>query len=287
MIIGISIFLFYYINQKKVVNQTNNKTNNPINQNIFKTDFDTQTKVKNINLSIPNDGKKYVSRPRSIQMPQYRFDLPIKDRFVLAHNFFRKEHCAPGLKWNPDLAKLAENWGKNIANQRVMKHPISPEETKNFGLYQRRPIGQNIGVGVGQIFSAGDNYINHPEDIVAAWQEEKNIPNFEQTKISLNNQTITFSPSLDERKQRSKELINKMARPRDCQGIKYNFENHECNPNNLYGHMTQVVWKGSKELGCAQVLGKDGQNIYSVCNYFPAGNVIGKYKENVIDSSQC
>lgn len=44
------------------------------------------------------------------------------------------------------------------------------------------------------------------------------------------------------------------------------------------GHFTQVVWKGSTHVGMA--LSEDGR--FCVANYFPGGNVIGRFKENVL-----
>jgi len=58
-----------------------------------------------------------------------------------------------------------------------------------------------------------------------------------------------------------------------------------------YGHMTQVVWVGSTQVGCATVdcsskgLANVGGNvppIYHVCNYKPAGNFIGQFDKNVL-----
>lgn len=56
------------------------------------------------------------------------------------------------------------------------------------------------------------------------------------------------------------------------------------------GHFTQMVWKGSRQLGCAvQVctaqqmgLGSTGSARYVVCNYDPPGNVIGQFLQNVL-----
>lgn len=46
-----------------------------------------------------------------------------------------------------------------------------------------------------------------------------------------------------------------------------------------FNHFTQVIWKGSKQLGCAK---KDcGGSPYVVCEYFPAGNMIGLGKQNL------
>ncbi|CAH1180815.1 unnamed protein product [Phyllotreta striolata] len=45
------------------------------------------------------------------------------------------------------------------------------------------------------------------------------------------------------------------------------------------GHFTQVVWKDSKELGVA--FAKSGGKIIVVANYYPPGNIIGQFAENV------
>ncbi|KAM5541308.1 hypothetical protein V8D89_004862 [Ganoderma adspersum] len=52
-------------------------------------------------------------------------------------------------------------------------------------------------------------------------------------------------------------------------------------------HFTQVVWKNSKQLGCAvqSCAGifppQYGNAKYYACEYFPAGNVIGQFPQNV------
>ncbi|PSM31125.1 CAP family protein [Haliangium sp. UPWRP_2] len=46
------------------------------------------------------------------------------------------------------------------------------------------------------------------------------------------------------------------------------------------GHFTQVVWKSSTSLGCGAAKSKD-QSYFIVCRYSPAGNVLGKFPENV------
>jgi hypothetical protein len=40
------------------------------------------------------------------------------------------------------------------------------------------------------------------------------------------------------------------------------------------GHYTQLVWRGTQEVGCAVARG--GPNDILVCRYWPAGNVIGE-----------
>lgn len=57
----------------------------------------------------------------------------------------------------------------------------------------------------------------------------------------------------------------------------YNFK------SNQYNHFTQVIWKSTTKLGCAQ---KDcrGNNwgYYTICVYSPAGNMMGQFSENVV-----
>lgn len=54
------------------------------------------------------------------------------------------------------------------------------------------------------------------------------------------------------------------------------------------GHFTQVVWKGSTELGCGAAEGTatlDGTTFnafYVVCHYAPAGNMMGDFPNNVL-----
>ena len=46
------------------------------------------------------------------------------------------------------------------------------------------------------------------------------------------------------------------------------------------GHFTQLVWKGSKEIGCGAAWNSNNK-CYVTCNYYPAGNVMGYFANNV------
>lgn len=54
----------------------------------------------------------------------------------------------------------------------------------------------------------------------------------------------------------------------------YNYQQNRCQAGKQCGHYTQIVWKGTTELGCAMQSCANGSQIY-VCSYFPAGNIIG------------
>lgn len=40
-----------------------------------------------------------------------------------------------------------------------------------------------------------------------------------------------------------------------------------------------MIWKGTSKMGCA--VAKRGTRVYVVANYYPPGNWVGKYKDNV------
>ncbi|KAM3500685.1 hypothetical protein MY10362_006185 [Beauveria mimosiformis] len=45
------------------------------------------------------------------------------------------------------------------------------------------------------------------------------------------------------------------------------------------GHFTQVVWKGTTSVGCAETKCSSGSNV--VCKYDPPGNMMGDFEQNV------
>ena len=54
----------------------------------------------------------------------------------------------------------------------------------------------------------------------------------------------------------------------------YNYNNNSCQPGKQCGHYTQVVWKDTKEVGCAMKVCADKSQSW-VCSYNPAGNYVG------------
>nr|XP_017022116.1 protein PRY1 isoform X2 [Drosophila kikkawai] len=45
------------------------------------------------------------------------------------------------------------------------------------------------------------------------------------------------------------------------------------------GHFTQLIWKASKEMGAG--VARKADKTWVVCNYNPAGNIVGNFKDNV------
>ena len=82
-------------------------------------------------------------------------------------------------------------------------------------------------------------------------------------------------------------ISNKKLEPEELCDIWYN----ECDKYNYdlnkfqkgTGHFTQLVWKGTKDVGFGAIYKdyKDGQLYVVVAYYFPAGNIFNEFKENV------
>ena len=53
----------------------------------------------------------------------------------------------------------------------------------------------------------------------------------------------------------------------------YDERRFRCAQGEVCGHFTQIIWRGSKEVGCGVAGGDNGQ--FWVCYYSPPGNVIG------------
>ena len=77
---------------------------------------------------------------------------------------------------------------------------------------------------------------------------------------------------------------NEVANSWYSENKNYDYSKGDSKNGGVIGHFTQLVWKASKSIGCAVAIGPwNGYNpsYYVCCNYFPGGNVDGKYKANV------
>ena len=59
----------------------------------------------------------------------------------------------------------------------------------------------------------------------------------------------------------------------DAEAANYNYKANKCKGGQC-GHYTQVVWRGTKEVGCA-VASRGNREVW-VCEYNPPGNYIGQ-----------
>lgn len=55
----------------------------------------------------------------------------------------------------------------------------------------------------------------------------------------------------------------------------YSYARNRCRAGQVCGHYTQLVWKDTREVGCARQVCSDRAQVW-VCQYRPAGNYVGE-----------
>ncbi|XP_040077195.1 Golgi-associated plant pathogenesis-related protein 1-like [Ixodes scapularis] len=60
---------------------------------------------------------------------------------------------------------------------------------------------------------------------------------------------------------------------------KYNYHDPRFSPET--SHFTQMVWKATTLVGCGYARSQYSRTTYVVCNYWPQGNIQGKFADNV------
>ncbi|KZM21622.1 extracellular region [Ascochyta rabiei] len=115
------------------------------------------------------------------------------------------------------------------------------------------PTGENLAAGYPNATAA-----------ISAWGEERKEYDFKKGEFSYGNHDLSWRPAhhADRKKHSSKT-----------------------------GHFTQLVWRNSTTVGCARTEcnakeggGRgDAPGWYMVCEYHPAGNVLGQFTDNVLE----
>lgn len=81
---------------------------------------------------------------------------------------------------------------------------------------------------------------------------------------------------LDGRRELSKVPAEKPIDSWGSEKRDYDDAKNSCKPGKMCGHYTQMVWKTSTQVGCAMAVCEDSQEQVWVCQYQPAGNVVGR-----------
>ena len=61
-------------------------------------------------------------------------------------------------------------------------------------------------------------------------------------------------------------------------GSSYDYNNPKYKSD--YGEFTQMIWKNTKKIGCGYAC--NGNECYGLCTYYPPGNFMNQFKENVL-----
>ncbi|OVA13050.1 Allergen V5/Tpx-1-related [Macleaya cordata] len=54
----------------------------------------------------------------------------------------------------------------------------------------------------------------------------------------------------------------------------YNYDRNTCPTDKICSHYTQIVWRTTMRVGCAQIICDSGDT-FITCEYYPPGNYIG------------
>ncbi|CAL9165425.1 unnamed protein product [Musa hybrid cultivar] len=67
----------------------------------------------------------------------------------------------------------------------------------------------------------------------------------------------------------------------------YDYESNSCADGQVCRHYTQVVWQNTTAIGCGWTLCSDGNAIFILCDYSPAGNLVGQrpYEEKAQENN--
>ena len=79
----------------------------------------------------------------------------------------------------------------------------------------------------------------------------------------------------DGRIERQEITIEEVVKAWADEVVDYNYNNNSCRAGEQCGHYTQIVWRETREVGCAISVCPDQSQLW-VCNYNPPGNYIGE-----------
>jgi len=180
--------------------------------------------------------------PRNCAQPHEDFDA----QCLQAHNEYRAKHGAEALEMASDLTAHAQAWADKLARGYRFAHSRCTLKS-----------GERIGENIAMKWIGGSTARYTGQQIVDEWYAEEKYYDYSGTG----------------------DVMKAGGRfPVICgcssSGFRYIIDFIRT------GHFTQVVWKGSQELGIGKALDKKGKMLV-VCNYRPAGNMMGRFVDNV------
>ena len=107
---------------------------------------------------------------------------------------------------------------------------------------------------------------------------ESLVNNQEKINYELNmyNDEIVGENIIVAESKRSEEAFKKII----DEEKNYDFKSNKF--SKATGHFTQAIWKDTTDIGCGFWVDKVNKKYYIVLLYYPAGNIFGKFSENVI-----
>ena len=199
---------------------------------------------------------------------------------------------------------LAQNDTNNLNNKEpeVIEYKNNPNEQTRNDLLVKKKSSLNKSRTNAEDFDI-DTYTYEMLKLHNELREKHNSPPL-SVNIELNDLAGEYAESLAEKNEKNcqfnvynGEILGEnifISDSKKAEDVfkrilieKRNYENDDFNKNkynNSTGHFTQAIWKSTTEFGCGFWADKrNKKNYYIVLLYYPAGNILGKFSENVDD----
>ena len=111
---------------------------------------------------------------------------------------------------------------------------------------------------------------------LASIYAESLVTNQEKINYDIYNDGVVGENIIVAESKRSEEAFKKIL----DEEKNYDFKNNKF--SKATGHFTQAIWKDTTDIGCGFWVDKENKKYYIVLLYYPAGNIFGKFSENVI-----
>ncbi|KAI8518310.1 positive regulation of epithelial to mesenchymal transition [Branchiostoma belcheri] len=171
---------------------------------------------------------------------------------LAVHNELRAKHGAPALKLSDKLTEHAQKWADHLAKIGKLEH----SEGSGYG--------ENVAMQWGDDVPGKAPALSH-----------KTLPNMAARTLAELPPTMVRSRS-GARVRPARSFVQQWY----SEVERYDFGDKGGNYQPSAGHFSQVVWKGSKELGVGTAKSDKGMAV-TVCNYSPPGNMQGAFGSNV------
>ena len=120
---------------------------------------------------------------------------------------------------------------------------------------------------------------NKKLDEIASTYAEFLVNNKNANKINIYNGEILGENIIISETKSPEEVFNQLL----VENEDYDFKENKFSKKTA--HFTQIIWKNTTDIGCGFWADKENKKFYTVLLYYPSGNVLGKFPENIKDET--
>uniref|UniRef100_A0A6S6SD88 SCP-like extracellular n=1 Tax=uncultured Thiotrichaceae bacterium TaxID=298394 RepID=A0A6S6SD88_9GAMM len=158
--------------------------------------------------------------------------------------------------------------------------PVAPAFTGQQGMLQahnqvRARLGLPALTWSGELVRYSQSWANHLVSNNSCRMQHRSHAGSNPKKYGEN---LFWGSALkwsDGRRESQKITAQEVAREWAIEVQHYSYSRNSCRPGEQCGHYTQMVWRDTRQVGCAMTLCPDQGQIW-VCSYNPPGNWVGQ-----------